>query len=160
MCVVYTVNTTTPQGASASITECTLQSNTAIASGGALFVAGRSGSVSQTSTSVTQLSNSLLLHNTAVSGGAVACDVDANVALTSCSVGKNTAVTEVSVTLLHSSTDATEPHLNGCDAVLQTLRTDMLKCLVACDSMLTFADALSTAITALYCVIYRVVLYQ
>jgi hypothetical protein len=98
-CDLYVVNTTTPQGASATITECTLQSNTAIASGGALFVAGRSGSVSQTSTTVTNLSNSLLLHNTAVSGGAVACDVDANVALTSCTIGNNSAVTEVSVTL-------------------------------------------------------------
>jgi hypothetical protein len=96
---LYAVNTSTPQGASASITVCTLQSNIAVASGGALFVAGRSGSVSQTSTTVTQLSNSLLLHNTAVSGGAVACDVDASVALTSCSIANNTAVTEVSVTL-------------------------------------------------------------
>jgi hypothetical protein len=106
--VMCTINTASLQGTSATITGCTLQSNTAVASGGALFVAGRSGSVSQTSATVTLLSNSLLLHNNAVSGGAVSCDVDANVALTSCSIGNNTAVSEVSVTHLHIITDTTE----------------------------------------------------
>jgi hypothetical protein len=104
-CGLCAVPTAILQGTSASITECTLQSNTAVASGGALFVAGRSGSVAQTSTTIALLSNSLLLQNTAVSGGAVACDVDASVALTSCSIVNNIAVTEVTVTLLHLTTN-------------------------------------------------------
>jgi hypothetical protein len=121
--VLHASNTASLQGTSATITDCVLQSNNAVASGGALFVAGRSGSVSQTSIAVTLLSNSLLIRNTALSGGAVACDVDAGVVLTSCSIENNTAVTEVSVTLLHVTTEhnRTQSEMNCTDVLYAML---------------------------------------
>jgi hypothetical protein len=85
---------------------CVLSDNTAVQSGGSILVAAavvqpaavRVGGAParQQATAATILNNCTLNSNSAASGGAVACAVDANVALTGCLVYNNTAVTDVS----------------------------------------------------------------
>jgi hypothetical protein len=98
-------HTTHIQGA-AVLDNCVLSDNTAVQSGGSMLVAAavvqpaavRADGVltRQQATAATTLSNCTLHGNTAASGGAVACAVDANVAMTECLVYNNTAVTDVS----------------------------------------------------------------
>jgi predicted outer membrane repeat protein len=85
---------------------CVLSDNTAVQSGGSILIAAavvqpaavRTGAAlaKQQTTAATTLNSCTLTGNTAASGGAVACAVDANVAMTECLVYNNTAVTDVS----------------------------------------------------------------
>jgi hypothetical protein len=93
------------QGATV-LDSCVLSGNTAVQTGGSILVAAAvvqpaavrtSGAPArQQATAATTLSNCTLYGNSAASGGAVACAVDANVAMTECLVYNNTAVTDVS----------------------------------------------------------------
>jgi hypothetical protein len=102
---LHRLYTTHIQGA-AILDGCVLSGNTAVQTGGSILVAAavvqpaavRADGVltRQQATAATTLSNCTLHGNTAASGGAVACAVDANVAMTECLVYNNTAVTDVS----------------------------------------------------------------
>jgi predicted outer membrane repeat protein len=93
------------QGA-AILHDCVLSDNTAVQSGGSLLVAAvvvqpaavRVGGAlaKQRVATATTLSSCILSGNTAASGGAIACAVDADVTMTQCLVHTNTAVTDVS----------------------------------------------------------------
>jgi predicted outer membrane repeat protein len=86
---------------------CVFSGNTAAQTGGSILVAATvvqpaavrtSGALArQQATAATTLNSCTLNSNTAGSGGAVACAVDANVAMTECLVYNNTAVTDVSI---------------------------------------------------------------